>query len=225
MIIDGLEDEDVHFTAQIKFKALEKMELDEILIDGDLFIQNSYGFNHINSLNCDVVYSFDEPESYTLQEKTAKPKYDGGVAKMIAHNAEFDSTYRIYDCDKKYYWHNTSLLKFNNEALKKEYIRQYWKNKSILENEDLLFWPDIWIEQKNLTFLTERELFTCCPVVYGYPDERCNNYCFLIGFAHLGSSKAVFTNLLLTRLKNLNPVLYELTHKQIEKYKNKKYIT
>lgn len=224
VIFDDLENENVNFAAQIKFKALEKMELDEILVDGDLFLQNEWCFNHIGSLCSDVVYSFDEPESYTLQEETAKPKYDAMLAMLIAHNDEFDNTYRISNYDTKYYWHNTSLLKFNSEALKKEYVRQYWKNKSILENEELPIWPDIWIEQKNLTFLTERESFTCCPVVYGYPNAVCNDYCVLIGFAHLGSAKASFTDLLLTRLKTLSPVLYKLTQNQIEKYKNKKYI-
>lgn len=223
VIFDDLEDENINFAAQIKFKALEKMELDEILIDGDLFIQNSYGFNHINSLGCDVVYSFDEPESYALRDEAIIPKYNDMLAKINTHNDEFDNIYCISDSDKKFYWHNTSLLKFNNDTLKKEYIRQYWKNKSILENEEFLIWPDIWIEQKNLTFLTERKSFTCCPVVYGYPDEVCNDYCILIGFAHLGSSKILLNNLISTKLKNLNPVLYKLTQNQIEKYKTHKY--
>ena len=221
VILDDLENENVNFAAQIKFKALERMTLDEILIDGDLFIQNQYGFNHIDSLECDAVYSFDEGEKFTTRDKTMKKKYRILNNRLIEYNDKFDSTYFVNE-EEKLNWHNTSLLKFNNEELKAEYIRQYWKNKSIIENENFPIWPDIWIEQKNLTYLTEREPYTCCPVVYGFPEEACNMYSLLIGFTHLGNSKVMYNDVIMNKLKNLNYTLYEKTLNQIEKYKNLK---
>lgn len=221
VILDDLENENVNFAAQIKFRALEQMTLDEILIDGDLFIQKEYGFNHIDSLESDVVFSFDEGEEFTTRDEDMKNKYKTLNNKLLKYNDKFDSTYFV-NAEEKLNWHNTSLLKFNNEELKTEYIRQYWKNKYIIENEEFPIWPDIWIEQKNLTYLTEREPYTCCPVVYGFPEEVCNMYSLFIGFTHLGNFKVMYNDAIMNFLKNLNCDLYEKTLKHIEKYKNLK---
>jgi hypothetical protein len=223
VILDNLDNESIDFAAQIKFTALKQMRLDEILIDGDLFIKNKQAFEMIDSISYDVLYSFYEPIEYTLMNfSEEKIKYYNKI--LIAVNnlkSEFIQTYSrefsVIDC----YWPNTSLLKFSNQQLKEEYIEQYEHHKSLLINYDFDHsWPDIWIEQKHLDLLVNSK-YKGRPLIYGYPKEEANLYSANVGFVHLGSGKVKYQDYILNCLYELDKKLYNSVLSQIEKYKQK----
>jgi hypothetical protein len=191
VILDNLENESISFAAQIKFVALKQMRLDEILIDGDLFIKNKYAFEMIDSINYDVLYSFYEPIEYTLTNfSNERIEYYNKILTVVNNlKTKFIQTYSrefsINDC----YWPNTSLLKFSNQELKDEYIKQYEYHRNLLSNYNFgSSWPDIWIEQKHLDLLVNSK-YKGRPLIYSYPKGVANSYSASVGFIHLGSVK------------------------------------
>lgn len=223
VILDNLDNENTDFAAQIKFTALKQMRLDEILIDGDLFIKNTQAFEMIDSISYDVLYSFYEPIEYTLMNfSEEKIKYYNKILSIVNNlKTKFIQTYskefNINDC----YWPNTSLLKFSNQELKDEYIKQYEYHKSLLSNYDFGHsWPDIWIEQKHLDLLVNSK-YKGRPLIYGYPKEAANSYSANVGFIHLGSGKVKYQDYILNCLYELDKKLYNYVLSQIETYKQK----
>lgn len=219
VVMNDLDDENINFAAQIKFKALEQMSIDEYLIDGDLFLRGPLVYSHINSMNSDCIYSFFEPEEFTKRSKS-HTKYFIDLKEIVAkHNDEFEDIYKIQE-NVTFDWTNTSFLKFNNEELKRIYVAQYWKNKKLVEKEQYgEIWPDIWLEQKNLTLLLKNSDYTNSPVIYGYPSGAAEMYAQLLGFVHLGADKVGCKDLIFEWLKNLDLGLCQKTIQQIEKYK------
>lgn len=223
VILDNLDNESTDFAAQIKFAALKQMRLDEILIDGDLFITNEQAFEMIDSINYDVLYSFYEPVEYTLMcYSDERIEYYNSILNVVNNlKSKFIQTYSgefsVIDC----HWPNTSLLKFSNQQLKEEYITQYEYHKNILSNCDFGHsWPDIWIEQKHLDLLINSK-YKGRPLIYGYPKESANLYSSDIGFIHLGSGKVKYQKYILRRLCELDKKLYTSVLSQIELYKQK----
>lgn len=221
VILDNLENESTDFAAQIKFAALKQMRLDEILIDGDLFITKENAFEMIDSINYDVLYSFYEPIEYTLMcYSDERIEYYNSILNVV-NKSKFIQTYSgefsIIDC----HWPNTSLLKFSNQQLKEEYITQYELYKNFLSNCDFGHsWPDIWIEQKHLDLLINSK-YKGRPLIYGYPKESANLYSSDIGFIHLGSGKVKYQKYISIRLCELDKKLYNSVLSQIELYKQK----
>lgn len=220
--LDSLENESINFAAQIKFEALKRMSLDDVLIDGDLFIQKRTTFEIIDSINYDVLYSFYEPTEFAVCNEEKITYYNRMFSvfnnKKDGFMPEYINCWETCNC----MWPNTSLLKFSNQQLKQEYIQQYEYHKKLLSDSDFgRSWPDIWIEQKHLEILT-KDKYTSRPIVYGFPSKEADSYSCLIGFTHLGEWKAKYNEMILRALKNLNPVLYNKVLQQIETYKNKK---
>lgn len=223
VVLENLDNESTDFAAQIKFSALKQMRLDEILIDGDLFITNEQAFEMIDSINYDVLYSFYEPTEYTLMNYSwERIEYYISILNVVNNIKskflqKYSREFSVIDC----YWPNTSLLKFSNQQLKEEYIEQYEYHKNLLSNYDFGHsWPDIWIEQKHLDLLINSK-YKGRPLIYGYPKESANLYSSDIGFIHLGSAKVKYQNYILKRLCELDKKLYNSVLSQIELYKQK----
>lgn len=224
VVLDNLENENTDFAAQIKFAALKQMRLDEILIDGDLFIKTTQAFEMIDSINYDVLYSFYEPLEYALKNfsKERIEYYDRILTVVNNLKTEFIQTYSrefsINDCC----WPNTSLLKFSNQELKDEYINQYEYHKNLLRNCDFgRSWPDVWIEQKHLELLVNSK-YKGRPLIYCYPSEGSDLYASTIGFIHLGGGKIKYQDYILKSLYELDKKLYNSVLSQIGIYtKNK----
>lgn len=223
VVLDNLENESIDFAAQIKFDALKQMRLDEVLIDGDLFIRSHQVFEMIDSINYDVLYSFYEPTEYTLMNfSKEKIEYYNRILTVVNNlKTEFIQTYSrefsINDC----YWPNTSLLKFSNQELKDEYIKQYEYHKNLLSNCDFGHsWPDIWIEQKHLELLINSK-YKGRPLIYGYPSKGADLYASTIGFTHLGAGKVKYQEFVLKNLFELDKKLCNSVLSQIELYKQK----
>lgn len=224
IILDNLDNESTDFAAQIKFAALKQMQLDEILIDGDLFIKTTQAFEMIDSINYDVLYSFYEPVEYALMNfSKEKIEYYNKILTSVNNlKSKFIQTYSrefsINDC----HWPNTSLLKFSNQELKDEYIKQYEHHKNLLTNCDFGHtWPDIWIEQKHLELLINSK-YKGRPLIYGYPSKSADLYASTVGFTHLGAGKVKYQDYILKSLYELDKKLYNLVLSQIEIYtKNK----
>mgnify|MGYP003299981417 CR=1 FL=1 len=223
VILDNLDDESTVFAAQIKFAALKQMRLDEILIDGDLFIKNPKAFEIIDSINYDVLYSFYEPTEYTLANfsKEKIEKYNEILTAVNNSKSKFIQTYSrkfsVNDCC----WPNTSLLKISNQELKDEYIKQYEYHKGLLSGCDFgRSWPDIWIEQKHLELLVNSK-YKSRPLIYCYPSESADLYASSVGFIHLGAGKITYQDFVLKNLFELDKKLYNSVLSQIEIYKQK----
>lgn len=222
IILDTLDNQNIHFAAQTKFEALQKMELDEILIDGDLFIRRAEAYEMIDSIQTDVLYSFYEPSIYTIGPNNERAEYYEKIKNALIANRKFFKPPYTIDTDySSFTWPNTSLLKFGNQEMKDEYIRQYYYHKKVLEKYDFgNVWPDIWIEQKHLDKLIKSG-YKARPLVYGFPSTTANNYGVFIGFVHLGGAKMIQHPLVVRWLQELNPTLYSKAENQLKKYSTK----
>lgn len=190
-----------HFAASIKFKALQEMSLDQILIDGDIFLEKSVVFELLKNIDKDIIVSMYEPK-----ERIFKPEAIQKIFKLC--NITNQKGYEFpKDGDIKG-WYNTSCLKFNNEALKKEYIRQYISHVKQAESVNFEgdIWPDIVYEQYNIEALLKN---TGCELAMINPYYNIDDsFAYKIGFCHLGVAKENSHNFYLRRLQTLN---YQLT--------------
>jgi len=219
IIIKNTKNWNVHFAAQIKFEALKRMDLDEALIDGDLFIRKPEAYKRIQSLNADFIYSFFEPVTFTVNSEANITRYQYMRNRMRQFRAKFVYPYELdKDIMADYNWTNTSFMKFNNQALKDEYIRQYEYYKDLLSGVNFeIGWPDIIIEQRHMTKLLATG-YTSLPVVDNFPDDIANEFAIEIGFTHLGSGKIHVQNIVSDWLKELDFDLFDKTQKQIDTY-------
>ena len=220
IVIDGIDEKSIHFAAQIKFEALKRMGLDEYLIDGDMFLRRQPIYDILESIHTDFLYSFYEPYNYIfgydLEHSTKL--YRSELEIMKKYEDKFIAPYTLEEDLNKYEWPNTSLMKFGNQHLKEEYIRQYEYYKNLLENEDFTSWPDVIIEQFHMGKLLNTG-YKSRPVVYDFPSNESNNYAYVIGFCHLGSQKVALLEKTFEWLKELDEKLYNKTMKTIDKFK------
>jgi hypothetical protein len=219
-IVNGLENESKHFAAQIKFHALKDCELGDILIDGDLFIRKPKANEIIKTYkNFDIVYSFFEPPQYTINSQERAIYYSLGVNKFISNNIHFEEPYYWPLKPEDYGWINASLTQFNNQELKDKYIEQYFKHKDLLKHVNWeKFWPDIVIEQKFLTLLSEK--YSKKAIIENfYFDPEANNKALDIGFTHLGNLKQMLNEQITSMFINDNKNLYNKMIEQLNKYK------
>ena len=177
--------EPMHFAAQPKFYALKQMNVGDILIDGDIFIERKEIFKDIENSNCDLLYSFTENNEIIKHpglDKDPQIYYDKLLPKF------HDTLYKVPTYDELTY-PNTSLLQINNQELKDKYIEQYFYHKNLLKDIDLEFtWPDLIIEQYFLWNVSKG--YTIKPLIKDFQNltEREK------GFMHLGAKKTVFQN-------------------------------
>lgn len=219
IILDNLDNESVHFAAQIKFEALKQMTLDECLIDGDLFLREKPIFDVIQSINTDFLYSFYEPYTFTLRIDGILQKYQSTTNIFLKHKDKFEYPYTITTANESYQWPNTSFMRISNQELKDEYIRQYEYHKNLLKDEEFTEWPDVLIEQQHMEKLVKSKGYSFRPLVFFFPSKTTNDYACMLGFCHLGAEKVKLKNLTYEWLKKENPQLFDAVFKQVEKYK------
>lgn len=204
-----------HFAAQFKFKALQQCKLGDVIIDGDLFIKKQEALDRIKDDTNAVIYSFFEPYNYTLRG-TMKNYYINLLAKM--RKVQYLDGYELPKKWGDMGWMNTSLMRFNDEELLQEYIRQYEHHKHILQ--DINFeseWPDIIIEQYFLTQLCKNKQ-TKAIVEDFWVDPLYNIKSAEMDFVHLGAAKPGYQKILNRDLSKENPELWKECVKQLEKY-------
>ena len=190
-----------HFAASIKFKALQNMSLDHILIDGDIFLEKSVVYEMVKNMTDDVIVSLYEPKERIFKPETITELIN------ICKTAQ-QPGYELPKVEDIKGWYNTSLLKFNNEDIKREYIRQYInhvKQVDVLDFSNVI-WPDIVFEQLNIEKLIENTKGTLAMInpYYNIDDE----YAYKIGFCHLGLAKENSHSFYIRSLQTLNYQLF-----------------
>jgi hypothetical protein len=209
-IIDGLDDESMHFAAQIKFEALKRCDLGDIIIDGDLFLRTKEAIEYIKNTTEDVVYSFYEPFTYVLRNDYTLKFMDDLVYCM--RDVKYKKPYKLPTSIREFAYTNTSLMKFNNKDILNKYIKQYYYHKDKLKDCEFNGWPDLIIEQRFLTILIESTGCTHKPIIDNYHvDPEANNRALDLGFTHLGSAKSQYLNWVETMLKENDESLYRDT--------------
>lgn len=203
IILENTITDNYHFAASFKFMALQNMSLEQILIDGDIFLHKPQVYKQIEKDNGDMLVSMFEPKVYIAHDRERTIKMLG-----ILKQFNFEEPYETpewKDCDG---WYNTSLMKFNNEELKEEYIEQYKYYIDIVKDVDFQeIWPDIVLEQRHLTQLCRADKYRIHVVVKDFPSEKCNNEAIKIGFIHLGSAKQATQTQNVQILQTFNPEL------------------
>lgn len=200
-----------HFAASFKFMALNHMDLNTVLIDGDIFLKKSEIFNIINSDKSDLLVSFFEPKTYIDNNREKNL--------MMVNNLKqfkFEYPYNTIEYDEYDGWYNTSLMKFSNQELKDEYIRQYKHNLKLVD--DFNFensWPDLIIEQRHLTQLLKSSNYKVKLIADDFPSPSANEKCLDIGFTHLGSVKKSHHNQIVQEFYSLNKDLLICLDKHI----------
>lgn len=202
-----------HFAASIKFSALQQMSLDQILVDGDIFLEKTPIYDIIKNSNKDMLVSLFEPRELIFKKENVINLFKNG-------NIPSEDKYPIEPFEDIKGWYNTSVIKFNNQSLKDEYIRQYLHHLSMAESQEFegSSWPDIIYEQYNIEKLLEN---TGCSIdtinpFYGVNDD----YCFKIGFCHMGSAKLESHNFYLRRLQIINFELFKIIQNQYIRWIN-----
>lgn len=218
-IIDKLDDESIHFAAQIKFEALKQCELGDVLIDGDLFLRKREAIDYIKGIKEDVSYSFYEPHTYTLRSKQLVNILTNLINDMSC--IDYERPFKLPSEETEFSYMNTSLMKFNNKELLDKYIKQYYYHKDKLNSFQFSGWPDIIIEQRFLTLLVTNNKFSSKPIIENfYIDPLSNQKSLDLGFTHLGSAKSQYLNWVVTMLKENDEHLYEDTFKQLNNILN-----
>jgi len=216
IILNTDENRSVHFAAQFKIEALKHITLDDILIDGDLFIRDHQSYDLLAKCSEDVVVSFFEPLKYTLCSEARNIYYTDML--NVMKNVTFEKPYHVPEMNDLE-WPNTSMLKFNSQELKDAYIKQYEHHCKLLSNYDFNDkWPDIIIEQYFLRLLVQSADYSMKVFIEGFPSEESNQHALNIGFTHLGYGKVSAQNLVESWLYELDKDLYNVAMNEIKKY-------
>ena len=214
-IIDNLEEESIHFAAQIKFEALKRCDLGDVIIDGDLFLRKQDAIDCIKNITEDVSYSFFEPYTYVLRNAQTLETMDNLACDMA--KIKYKKPYKVPTSIREFAYPNTSMMKFNNKNARDKYIKQYFYNKDKLKNYEFRSWPDLIIEQRFLYILIESFGYTHKPVIDNYYiDPDANQKALDLGFTHLGSNKTQYVSWVSEMLKENDEYLHFATLKQIQ---------
>ena len=220
IILDEPEVQNKHFAAQFKFEALKRMNLDDVLIDGDIIIRNPVTYEKILNYNEDVIYSFYEPTEMILCSEDKKYMTKSLLDDLSEFS--FSGIFNLPDYNAIAY-PNTSFLKFNNQELKDKYISQYYYHLNMIKDKEFEHWPDIILEQFFLKCLIDANNYTYRQIIPDYPSEESESYAVNIQFAHIGAEKFETLDLVKHWLKACNYNMYnivtEKTEKLIEQYK------
>ena len=213
-IIDGLDEESMHFAAQIKFEALKQCDLGDVIIDGDLFLRKKEAIDYIRDIKEDVSYSFYEPYKYVLRAPQTLETMDKLVEDMSG--VKYKKPYKLPTTIREFSYTNTSMMKFNNKKILDKYIKQYYYHKEELKDHKFRGWPDLILEQRFLTILIESSNCSHKPVIDNYyEDPDANQKALDLGFTHLGSNKSQYLNWVAGMLKENDEQLYNMVIIQI----------
>ena len=213
-IIDGLDEESIHFAAQIKFEALKRCDLGDVIIDGDLFLRKKEAIDYVKTITEDVAYSFFEPYKYVLRNEHVLEIMDNLVHSMSG--VKYKKPYKLPTSIREFAYTNTSLMKFNNKDIRDKYIKQYYYHKDKLKECEFNGWPDLIIEQRFLTILIEESGCTHKPIIDNYHiDPKANDVAIELGFTHLGSNKSQYINWVIELLKGTDEQLYYIVLRQL----------
>ena len=196
-----------------KFFALQNMELQDVHIDGDVFIKTNllamridYGVTH-----SDLIIQSIEDDKHTLNDYytncfSIAEKYN--IAFLNGANGQHGPAY------------NCGLVGFNNRILKEEYLENYlYCHKQIADNPEairdiaaLKCWPDLLFEQKNLYDIAQGyEVFN----VLGSGKEAYRT-ALQYGYQHiLGSTKWSMLDDIKKQLWTINPDIYKQTDEHL----------
>ena len=214
-IIDGLDDESIHFAAQIKFEALKRCDLGDVIIDGDLFLRTKEAIEYVKNTTEDVVYSFCEPYKYVLRNE-----YVLDIMDKLLHDLsciKYKKPYKLPTSIREFTYANTSLMKFNNKDILDKYIKQYYYHKDKLKDYEFTSWPDLIIEQRFLTILIESSGCTHKPIIDNYYiSPEANQRALDLGFTHLGTNKTPHLKWVVEMLEENDKQLYTKVLMQIK---------
>ena len=192
-IMDELEDNSHNFlfSALPKFYALKRMDIEDVLIDYDLFIYKPQTLELLKNKDCDMIYSFYEgSEMPNINSKVAA---DHNYLLDKIRKYQKDIEYKIPVNSLEVSYPNTSLMKFNNQSFKDKIVSNYFKYYELLKNEDFsdCLWPDIYIEQYFIGSEAKIHNYIMTPIIPNYNIDRNENerYANEIGFCHLGAQK------------------------------------
>lgn len=203
-IIENSITDDYNFAASIKFCALERMPLEDTLIDGDCFFQKGKIYGIIEGARTDFLCTTFEGKNAVL---------DNLELCKFAHSIDFEEPFKVPEIESLNGWYNTSVMRFNNQDLKNIYIDAYKKNLKICESVkwNNRLWPDIIIEQFHLTqLLNDYTVQTITPNISAESDSFAKK----IGFTHLGMSKYKEQE----RLENYLRTYYAEAYRMLEKH-------
>ncbi len=209
IILDEPKIQNISFAAQYKFEALKRMDLCDVLIDGDIIIRNKKAYDVILDYKDDAIYTFYEPNSFTMHNERMFTLLDQ------LKGIKFKNDFVAPDLNSVAY-PNTSFLKFNNQDFKDKYIEQYFHNIDIIKNISFFYWPDIILEQYFLQTLANKEGYSLRPIFPNYPSEQTEKMAIEMGFAHIGHLKFETLDAVKSWLMNCNPYLYNTTKKRTE---------
>ena len=195
-----------------KFFTLEKMELGDVHIDGDVFIKTNKVIDLCQDDSYDMVIQSLE------NDKTSLKKYYDGVRNiLIKHNIK-SATCSL----KETFSYNCGTLGFFNKEFKQKYLVEYFttlnniiKNKECLAelNNNIYAIPDLIMEQQFLYELAQpykvNNLLGDAITMYDKANE--------LGYQHiLGGFKEQEWNKILDELKYVDETIYKNTIKQIK---------
>lgn len=197
-----------------KFFALQNMELQDVHIDGDVFIKThllamriDYGVSH-----SDLIIQSVEDKQHTLNDYYTNCAYLADKYKIDFINGANNSHGPAYNC---------GLVGFNNQTLKNLYLANYLHcHKQMAENEEaideclkLKTWPDLLFEQKNLYDIAlGYDVFN----VLGTGKEAYKT-ALQYGYQHiLGSTKWSMLDDIKRQLYTINPIIFRQTNEHLD---------
>lgn len=217
VIVKISDDEDIKFAAQIKFKALQLGNFDDLIIDGDILLQKKAIYDKLEDLmkTNDCLYS-------VVENIGQVDSINSGYKKMIdtINSSNILNGYKY--TDNKVSYPNTSILFIQNSDLRQLYINQYNYHRSILQGKDFGgIWPDIWIEQYFLQkTLDLNKQYKHRPVIYNFEISDEPN---AIGLTHLATLKKKMNLAIAAKLFVLDQKLFNTINQHME-YLSKKYV-
>lgn len=192
------------FWAQSKFYSLLKMNLGEVLIDGDVFIKSKEIIDKLEDLNeFDVnIQSLETGIMLTTDAYCRCREF----MKDINFGDIFEPQELIPIC-------NSGVLQINNQLLKTEYIDEYFNCINVMKSKGILYDmpnninPDILLEQLLLNQLCIKKGYKLGTIFENaeapYLKINKNKYAHLIS-----DKKYIMLPLIKKWLEELNPQLY-----------------
>lgn len=205
-----------HFAAAFKFYAMQQCDLNDVIIDGDIILDTQKVYDIVENSKADLLCSFVEPNSFILKDFCPNPYYETNNAyyEDLIKRINVSGVRYTFPELSKLKWPNTSLIKFNNQKMKDEWVDQYLYHLNLLKDKNFEHtWPDIIVEQYFLEKIIEQGNYSFDTIIKNYPN--LTNEERYLGFTHLGSSKPICLQLMKDVLMREDILLY---NKVIKKF-------